>query len=138
MHKGKLGMCQERHHWLLSGAFPTGALSSHCHHSAVAAEELLQIILHQNAIPSFPVLSPLPTQNIEVKGNATLPWPWSVIRKGARRTDVVPFTKLDVVGYPSPSVPSTLCFHKATKCRRADHYATSKRPQQKIAESSDI
>ena len=108
-------MCQERHHRLQSVALPAGALSSHCHHSAITAEELLQTILHRKAVPSYPVLSPLPMQNIEVKGNATLPWSWSVISKEARRTDVVPFKKLDVVGYPSPSVPSTPCFHKATK-----------------------
>lgn len=131
-------MCQERHHRLWSGALPAGAFSSHCHHSAVAAEKLLQIILHWKAVPSYPALAPPPTQNMEVKGNATLPWYWSVISKGARRTDVVLFTKLDVVGYPSPSVLITPCFHKATKGRRADHHATSKQPQQQTAESSDI
>ena len=138
MRKGKLGMCQERHHRLWSGTLPAGALFSHCHHSAVAAEKLLQIILHRKAVPSYPALSPLLTQNREVKGNATLPWPWSVISKRARRSDVVLLTKLDVVGYLSPSVSSTPCFHKATKGRRADHHATSKQPQQKTAESSDI
>ena len=116
-------MCQERHHQLLAGTLPASVLSSHCHHSAVAAEELLQIIFHRKAVPSYPVLSALPTQNIEVKGNATLPWSWSVISKGAHRTDIVPCTKLDIVGYPIPSVPSTPCFHKATKGRRADHHA---------------